>query len=247
MPDDEPRLDEQALAQIAEVGISSQLDTAEKLEVDIRTDLARISQGKVDFVSIIGEGLVVRPDIRVRELELQARNVAVDWLRAVFGNIKLEQPAPVALRIVLDEADLNRAINSDFVRNKIPFIPLKLEGRLFKLQLKQIALQLGPEDRLVCHGDILLQEREKLQQIRFTAAARSRTDDYPIRIEGFSCKDGDVISLELAYAFIKTARELANAPELEFEGIKFKIEKMEIREGSIMLHIEARVSQIPSL
>jgi hypothetical protein len=246
MPDDEPRLDEQALAQIAEVGISSQLDTAEKLEVDIRTDLAKISHGKVDFVSVVGEGLVVRPDIRVQELELQARNVAVDWLSAVFGDIELEQPAPATLRIVLEEADLNRAINSDLVRRKFPFFPLTVRDRLIKVQLQQLALQLGLDNRINCHGDILLQESDKIQQIRFTASGRARTDEYPIRFEKFACKDGDVISLEVAYAFIQKVSELSSSSELEFEGIKFRISKMVVREGEIMLEIEASVSKVPS-
>lgn len=247
MSDDEPRLDEQALAQIAEVGIASQLDTAEKLDVEIRTDLAQFSQGKVDLVSVTGQGLVIQRDIRIQELELQARNVAVDWLRAIFGDIELEQPAPATLRLVLKESDLNRTINSDFVRRKMPFFSLDVGDRLVKVQLQQLALQLGRDNRIICHGDILLREGEKFQQIRFTAAARSRTDEYPILLEGFSCQNGDVISLEVAYAFIKKARELANSPYLELEGIKFVVKKAIVREGSIMLEIEASISQLPSL
>ncbi|MDY7012676.1 MAG: DUF2993 domain-containing protein [Cyanobacteriota bacterium] len=246
MSDEEPRLDEQALAQIAEVGIASQLDSTEKLEVNIQSDLSQISQGKVDFVSVIGEGLVVKQDIRVQEFELQARGIAVDWLKAVFGDIKLEQPASAAVRAVMQEADLNRAINSDFIRRKFPVFPLQLEGRLIKIQLKQIVLQLCPNNRIVCHGDVLLQDCEKLQDLRFTASLRSRTDKQPILLEGFSCKNSDAISLEIAYAFVKKAREFSTAQYWELEGIKFKIEKMVVREREIEIEVTAYISQLPS-
>ena len=52
----EPDLGEQALSKVAEVGISSQLDEVEDLDVDIRTNPLQLMQGKVESVKIAGEG-----------------------------------------------------------------------------------------------------------------------------------------------------------------------------------------------
>jgi len=41
------------------------LDEAEKIDVDVRTDLLEIVQGE-DSVSVTGQGLVMQKDIRAR-------------------------------------------------------------------------------------------------------------------------------------------------------------------------------------
>lgn len=53
-------LGEQALNKAAEIGLSSQLDEAENLDVNIKTDPLKLVQGQVDSVSVEGEGLVMQ-------------------------------------------------------------------------------------------------------------------------------------------------------------------------------------------
>ncbi|MBD0364394.1 MAG: LmeA family phospholipid-binding protein, partial [Coleofasciculus sp. C3-bin4] len=62
---------EQALSKAAEVALSSQLDEAESLEVDIRTDPLKLIQGELDSVKIQGEGLVMQKDLRAQELQVR--------------------------------------------------------------------------------------------------------------------------------------------------------------------------------
>ncbi len=64
MPDS-PGLGEQALNKAAEIGLSSQLDEVEKLDVNIKTDPLKVVQGQVDAVTIEGEGLVMQKDLRM--------------------------------------------------------------------------------------------------------------------------------------------------------------------------------------
>ena len=52
-----PDIGEQAVSKAAEVGLESQLDQAEDLDVDIRSNPLDIVQGDVDSVSVKGEGL----------------------------------------------------------------------------------------------------------------------------------------------------------------------------------------------
>ncbi len=70
MPDS-PGLGEQALNKAAEIGLSSQLDEVENLDVNIKTDPLKLVQGQVDAVTIKGEGLVMQKDLRMEELEMQ--------------------------------------------------------------------------------------------------------------------------------------------------------------------------------
>lgn len=53
-----------AISKAAKVGLVSQLDEAKNLDVDIRTNPLNIMQGEIDSVSVKGEGLVIKKELR---------------------------------------------------------------------------------------------------------------------------------------------------------------------------------------
>lgn len=249
MPNDEQRIEEKALSQAAEIGISNQLDAVEKINVDVRTNLLKMAQGKADSVSVKGQGLVVEKDIRVQEMELHTRDVAIDLISAIFGEVELDQPTDATIRLVLKESDLNRAIKSEFVRKKMSSFPIELSvgDEFVTLQLLQSEIQLRGGGKMMFSGNILVQEKDKAQEIGFTAAVKPRTDDHPVLLEGFYCNQGQGIAFELAYAFFRKANELMNLRYFELEGTAFRIKKMLVQESSLTLEVEAHVRHIPSL
>ena len=117
MPD-EPRPEAQALSEVAEMSLSAQLDEIENLDVDVRTNLLKMVQGQADSVSIAGQGLVMQKDIRVHELEVHTDKIAIDLLSAILGQIELNRPVDATARLVLTDQDINRALNSDYIRHK---------------------------------------------------------------------------------------------------------------------------------
>ncbi len=112
-------LGEQALNKAAEIGLSSQLDEVEELDVDIKTDPFKLMQGQVDSVDIEGEGMVMQGDLRVEEMDMHLSGVSINPLSAAFGKIELTKPTQGSAHVVLIEADINRAFNSEFVRSKL--------------------------------------------------------------------------------------------------------------------------------
>jgi hypothetical protein len=80
-------LGEQALSKLAEAGISSQLDEADDVEVDIATDPIKLAQGKLDSVAVDGRGIVMEKDLRMEEMHLQTGEVGVNPLSTVFGMV----------------------------------------------------------------------------------------------------------------------------------------------------------------
>ena len=63
MTQDDLRLDEQAIIKEAEVGLSRQLGEAEKIDVDVKTDLLKAVERQGDSVAIGGQGLFMQKDI----------------------------------------------------------------------------------------------------------------------------------------------------------------------------------------
>ena len=246
MPD-EPRLEEQALSLAVEKMLSSQLDEAEKIDVDVRTDLLEIVQGEADSVSVTGQGLVMQKDIRVQEMDLHTDSIAINPLSALFGQIQLNQSVDATARLVLTEPDINRALNSDYIRSKIPNLELNVFGQTAIIEPVQIELHLPGDGKMIFTADTLLHDEiGKTKQIGFTAVMLVKTGEQPLLLEGFNCTPGQGISLELAIAFMQKVRELLNLPSYEIEGMALRVKDVDVQEGRLTLHTEAHVTQLPS-
>ncbi len=248
MPD-ESRLEEQVLSQAAEMTLSSQLDEAEKIDVDVRTDLFKIVQGQADSVAVTGEGLVMQKDIRVQEMELHIDNVDINPLSAIFGQIELNQPTDAAARIVLTEEDINRALNSEYIRSKMPNLELNVEGKVAVIEPQHIETHLPVDGKVVFHINTLLyDEIGKTKQIGFIATLLVKTGEQSLLLEGFNCTPpGQGISLDLAIAFMQKLRELLNLSYYELDGMALRVKDIEVQKGSVTIQGDAHVSQIPVL
>ena len=242
---DSPRLDEQAIAQAAQLGLSSQLDSAEKLDVDVRTDLLKVIQGQADAVNISGQGLVLQADIRVQEMELHLDKVAINPLSALFGQIELTHPVDAIAKFVVTQEDLNHTLSSDYVKNQMPKLELNVDGQIVTMAMQQIELLLPSEGKIAVNGSALLTEMGTTRLLGFNAIIRPRTGNMPILIESFSCQDGQNISLELAVAFLEKMKQLTQLPFIELEKMAIRIKELEVHPGKLTLYTEAHVSKIP--
>lgn len=240
------KLEEQALSKAVEIGLSTQLDSAEKLDVDVKTDLSKIVQGEVDEVVVTGQGLVMQKDIRVQEMELHTDTVDINPLNALFGKIELNQPLDASGRIVLTEPDLNRALNSDYVLSKAQNFKLNVDGQTVILGMQHMELRLPTGDTMVFSGKASIQEMGNTRQLGFTATCHPRTQHKPVLVEEFHCHDGQSISLEFAVALMQKMKELTHLSHFEIEQMAFRVQEMEVQPGKITLQIEAHVSQLPS-
>ncbi|MBD2559733.1 MULTISPECIES: LmeA family phospholipid-binding protein [Nostoc] len=245
MPD-EHRLEEQFLSQEAERRISEKLDNAEKIEIDVQTDLLKIVQGQADGVSVAGKGLVIQEDIRVQEIKLQTDSIAINPLSAIFGQIELNEPVNAIARIVLTEADINRALASDFVSSQMQDFDFEVDGKIVSFEAQKIELFLPGDGKIECRGRVLLKEMENTRPLGYTAIARPRTHSQPAMLESFNCTEGGGISIEVVTAIMQKAKEWMNIPFFKWEDMVFHIKDIKVETGSLILMIETQVKQIPS-
>lgn len=246
MPE-EQRLEQKAVSKAAEIGISTQIDAAEKIDVDVQTDLFKMVQGQADEITISGEGVVMQKDIRVQELELQTDSVSINPLSAIFGQIELNQPVNANARIVLTEADINNALTSDFVRSKLQKFDLNVDGEIVGLEAQEIKINLPGGGIIGCSGTILIHEQNNQSLLGFTALASPRTATQPVRLLAFNCTRGKGFTLEMVAPLMQKLKELVNLPYLELEDMALRITEMEVEQGSLTLIAEAYVRQLPSM
>jgi len=245
MLDDEARIEEQAISKAAEIGLSSKLEQAEVIDVDVKTDLFKIVQGQADSVAIAGEGVVLQKDIRVQHMELSTDKIDINPFSALLGQVELNQPVQAKAQFVMIEEDINRALNSDFVLNQARY-DLDVDGETVNLEMQQMQLNLPGSNKMVFEGKAVLHEKGSTRQVVFNATARPRTRTQPVMLEGFTCTEGDGISLEFTAALMQKVKELVNSAYINLDTMALRVSNMDVQQGSIVLQAQAWVRELPT-
>ena len=105
---------------VAEKTIRSRLVAVEQLRV--RVDNApsyQLLQGKADRLRIAARGAFPIEDVRVEAFELETDPIHLNRDRLRRGKLKLEEPLRAGIRLVVKQADLNRALRSPSVAARI--------------------------------------------------------------------------------------------------------------------------------
>jgi len=245
MPDS-PGLGEQALNKAAEIGLSSQLDEVEKLDVNIKTDPLKLVQGQVDEVTIKGEGLVMQKDLRMEEFEMQMNSVAINPLSVAFGKIELTKPTEANARVVLTEADINRAFNSEYVRLQLQSQKIHVNGELTTIEPQHVDFQLPGDGKVTLNAIIKLVETGKDQQVAFSAVPRISANGKTVSLENVEYGKNQEISPDLTKALIDQTSEILNLSNFDLEGMSLQVNQLKVEVGKLTLQAEAYVEQIPS-
>ena len=243
---DQPNLGEQALSEAAAMTISTQLDEVENLDVDVKTNLLKIVQGQADSVSLTGQGLVMQKDIRVQEMELHTDKVDINPLSALFGQIELNKPVDATAKLVITEQDLNRALNSDYIRSNYPNIQINVEGQTVTVEPQKLETFLVTDNKMTLKGTIGIQEKATSRSVSFIAIICLPTVSQPLLLEAFHCAEGEGITLEFAIALLEKAKELLKTPYIDLQGMALRIKTLEVKAGNLTLDTEAYVRQIPN-
>jgi LmeA-like phospholipid-binding len=239
-------LGEQALSKIAELGIANQLDEVEDINVAIKTDPLKLVQGEVESVSIEGKGMVMQKDLRMEEMSLQADAIAINPLSAVFGNIELTRPTQATATVVLTEADINRAFNSDYIRSKLQNLQMTVNGKPTQVDTRQVEFQLQDDRRVRLTAEVVLANTGETHQIAFLAVPRVQSDQQKVVLDDVEYSQGEGLSPELTEAMLAQAQSLLDLRNFELKGTKLILKQLDIESGKLTLSGDAFIEEFPS-
>ncbi|MDZ8183961.1 MAG: DUF2993 domain-containing protein [Nostoc sp. ChiSLP02] len=245
MPEN-PGLGEQALNKAAEIGLSSQLDEVENLDVNIETDPLKLVQGQVDKVKVEGEGLVMQKDLRMEELEMKMSGVAINPLSVAFGKIELTQPTEADTRVVLTEADINRAFNSEYVRSQLQNQKIHINGQEKTIEPQHVDFRLPGDGKVALNANVKLAETGENQQVAFLAIPRVGADKKSVSLENVEYGKSEEISPELTKALIAQTSEILNLSNFDLKGLNLQVKQLKVEEGKLTLQAQAYIEEIPS-
>ena len=243
---DNPGLGEQALNKAAEIGLSSQLDEVENLDINIQTDPLKLVQGQVDTVTIEGKGLVMQKDLRMEELEMQMTSVAINPLSVAFGKLELTKPTEASVQVVLTEADINRAFNSEYVRSQLQSLKIHVNGQLRTIEPEHVDFRLPGDGKVALNASIKLVETGENQQVAFSAVPSISANGKTVALEKVEYGESEEISPELTKALIDQTSEILNLSNFDLDGISLQVNQLKVEVGKLTLQAEAYVEKIPS-
>ncbi|MDX2215247.1 MAG: DUF2993 domain-containing protein [Oculatellaceae cyanobacterium bins.114] len=239
-------LGEQALSKVAEIGIKNQLDSAEDINVEIKTDPLKLVQGEVESVLIEGKGLVMQQDLRMEEMNLQADAIAINPLSAVFGTIELTRPTQATATVVLTENDINRAFNSDYIRGKLQQLPVTINGKPTQVDTQYIEFKLPGEQKIALTAGIVLKDTGEAHKVAFTAVPRVSSDHQTVLLENIEYSEGKDLSPELTEAMLAQAQDLLDLQNFELQGTKLRLSQLQAEQGRLTLSGDAQIEEFSS-
>jgi hypothetical protein len=241
-----PDLGNQALSKVVEIGIASQLDVVEEIDVDLRTNPGNLIQGKVDSIEISGKGLVVKQDLRMETIQVNTNQVSIDPLRAVFGNIELTHPTAAEARIVLTEADINRAFSSDYMYGKLRGLKMEVEGQPVTIDIQEAILDLPGKNKFVIAATFLMRESNEVKKMSATAIPQIHDDGNQISLEILAA-EGQGLTLKLVMVIFEQLAALLDLRNFNIPGISLKLRQLEAQAGRLVILANSQIEKIPSM
>jgi hypothetical protein len=243
---DKPDLGEQALSKAVEIGLSTQLDEVENLEVDIRTDPGKLLQGELESVKIEGQGLVMQKDLRAEELEIKTDSIAINPLSAAFGKIELTRPTEADAHVVLAEQDMERAFNSEYIHDKLQNLDVNVDGQAMTIDTRQVQFRLPGDGKIALNAEILLNKTGETKQVSFTTVPRMSAGGEQVSLDEVQYAEGQEVSPELTAALLERAGELLNLRNFELEGMSLRLKGLDVQKGKLTLQANAYVEKFPN-
>jgi hypothetical protein len=241
-----PDLGNQALSKVVEIGIASQLDVVEEIDVDLRTNPGNFIQGKVDSIEISGKGLVVKQDLRMDSIQINTDRVSIDPLSALFGNIELTHPTDAEARIVLTEADINRAFSSDYMHRKLNGLKMDVDGQPVTIDIQSANLDLPGQNKFVISATFLMRESNEVKKMSATAIPQIQEDGNQISLEILAA-EGEGLTLKLVMVIFEQLTALLDLRNFNIPGISLKLRQLEAQTGRLVILANSQIEKMPSM
>lgn len=243
MAQDGSNLGEKALSKVVEVGITSQLDAVKDIAVDIRTDPGDLIQGEINSAVITGKGLVMKQDLRVEAVEVCTNKVAVNPLGAVLGNIELTRSTDAKAHLILTEVDLNRAVNSEYLQQKLQGLKMQVDGNLVTIDVQEVDIQLLDDNHFVITANLSIRELGKPAKLSASIIPSVKDNGHRIAFEILSVEE-EGITKESAISILEELTNLLDLRNFDIPDIDLRLDRLNIEKGKMVIQAQSQIQQI---
>jgi LmeA-like phospholipid-binding len=236
---------EKAISKAAEMGLSAQLDEAEKLDVDIRTNPLDLLQGKLQSVTVEGEGLVMKKDLRAKELSIQTNEVAINSLKAALGNIELTHPTEAKARLVLTDEDIERAFNSQYIKQKLQKLKIDRQDSSLTVDINDVKFTIPEAEKVSLEATLKILETKEKEKVAFTAIPRISKNGDSVTLEDITYPQNNDFAPELTSALVNSASAILDLKNFDLKEMSLNLKKLDVQPGKMILIADAKITDFP--
>jgi hypothetical protein len=229
---------------IAEDAIRDQLASAERLEV--RVDNApsyQLLQGQIDRVRIAGRGLFPLEGIRIAALDVETDAIAVDPSSLRNGQPTLNQPLQAGIRLVLREKDLNRALQSPAIVERLRSLNIGAFGSSASAGYEVVNPQIEflDQNRLRFQAILQRQETEEQLAIALETGLSVQSGRQIQFIAPILSINGAAVPPELVEGFSAGISQQFDLRNFQNSGITARVLQLEVDPEQLQLAVFVRV------
>ncbi|MEO0456533.1 MAG: DUF2993 domain-containing protein [Cyanobacteria bacterium P01_A01_bin.114] len=239
-----PGLDigEEAISNAAKSLIASQLDTYDTLEIEVRTDPLKLTQGQIDSLILKGEGLVVQKDLRTASLMLETGAVDVSMTKMLAGKMALDEPATATANIVLTPEDIQAAFNGDYIRTKMRGTKAELaSGEQVTTDVRDVSFSIPETGRILVAANVLVIENADIHQVEFSASPQLVKDGYGIALEEIQYADETNDTPALTRALIDSTQALLDFRSFDLGEMTLQFTQLEVQPDKMTFQANAHI------
>jgi LmeA-like phospholipid-binding len=240
----EPGLGEQALSKAAEMGITQQLTEVEEVHVDIRTDPFKLMQGKVDSVSVTGEGMVMKDALRMEHLHVDTGEVAINAGSALFGKIELTHEAEANAEVTLTQEDVNHAFSSEYILSKMRNLTIDDQGKPVKVSIQTAAVEFLEAGKVHLKAHVLVNGSSEARSAEAVVVLSVQDGGHRIGFEEVAGTEGES-DPQVTQMLLHALTTLADLRHFEFSGMSLVLSDLQVQPGKMLLKGTTLVSKIP--
>ncbi|PZV01031.1 MAG: DUF2993 domain-containing protein [Leptolyngbya sp.] len=234
---------------LAEAALRDQLAGAETLQVRIdNVPNYQLVNGRIEHTYIAARGVETRqiPGLRIDSIDIETDAVDVDLARLQQGTLVLDQPAQAALRLRLNDDDLNAFLQSPLVQGWLDSLEFTLPGAVGQREqnrygLANPSLEFLAGDRFRIVVD--LQDRVTQENVAIAVELgltvlnghRFALVDPSITV------DGEDTPPQLLESFVQGAQERLTLRRLEALGVVARVINFKVRDNELDVAIFARI------
>ncbi|BAQ65322.1 DUF2993 domain-containing protein [Geminocystis sp. NIES-3709] len=238
---------EKTINKIAEMAFKSQIKDAQHLSVQVKTDPQKLAKGVLESLDIDGYGLVMQKNFRLEKMRITLNNIAVSPFKALMGNVQLTQPSEGDACIILNEKDIETALNIDNLNQKLQKYDIFYQNRPVGVTFFRVDCRILGDGRVAIKAKLKISETNSIESVCLVIKPRICTHGQSILMDEVECTQGQQFSSILTDAILEESTKIFNLDSLLMDGISFKMNYISMEEGKFNVLAIAGITHLPKV
>lgn len=236
---------EKTINKIAEMAFKRQIKNAQDLKVEVKTNPNTLAKGVLESLDIDGVGLVMQRDLRLEKMKITLNNIAVSPFKALMGNVQLTQPSHGKACIVLNEKDIEKAVNVEHLNHHLQKYDIRHFDRSVKVRFQRVDFRILADGRIAIKAKLKILDSKALSSVCLVIKPRICTQEQTILIDDVKCTQGKEFSPILIDAILQESVNILKLDRLLMDGISLKLNHLSTEDGKLNLLAIAGITHLP--